>query len=97
MTPFAVSREELPDRIVIRVTGEVDMATAGQLLGALAPDSGRPFVIDLTDTTFMDSSGLAALAIAHKRGDPIVLRNPSATVRKILTISGLDQALDLEG
>jgi anti-anti-sigma factor len=97
MTPFAVSREELPDRIVIRVTGEVDMATAGQLLGALAPDRGRPFVVDLTETTFMDSTGLAALVNARKQGAPIVLRNPSNSLRKILAISGLDQAFEVEG
>lgn len=90
MTAFAVSREELPDRIVIRVVGEVDLATAGGLLGAMAPDSGRPFVVDLREVTFMDSSGLNALVQAASAGAVVTVTNPSINVRRAFEVVGLD-------
>ena len=77
---FAATREELDDRILVRVRGDIDMATADELLAALAPDSGRPFVVDLSEATFMDSTGLAALIKAHKQGAEIVIRKPSQIV-----------------
>ena len=94
---FAATREELDDEILITVRGDVDMATADKLLAALAPDSGRPFVIDLSETTFMDSAGLAVLVTARNQGAEIVLRNPSEIVRSIIAVVALDQVFDVEG
>ena len=73
---FSATREEHPDKIVIRVRGDVDMATANELLAALTPDSGRPFVVDLSEATFVDSQGLNTLVRASNQGAAIVLRSP---------------------
>ena len=93
---FSASREELGGCILIRVRGAVDMATAGAFLGALAADSGQPVVIDLRETTFMDSTGLNALVTARNRGVAIVLRHPSKIVRRTLAVTGLDNAFTIE-
>ncbi len=93
---FSVIREELDDCILIRVSGEVDMTTSGALLGALAPDRERPFVIDLSETTFMDSTGLNALVAARNRGARIGLRRPSRNVRQTLAVTGLDGAFTIK-
>jgi len=93
---FSATREELDDCILIRVSGEVDMATAGAFLAALAPDGGRPFVVDLSETTFMDSTGLQALVAAHHQGAPIVLRRPSKMVRQCLAATGLDDVFTID-
>ena len=93
---FCVTQEELVDRIVVRVVGDLDMATALELRSALRPDNRRPIVIDLAETTFIDSSGLNALVAACHHGTVIALRHPSPTVRRAIEISGLDEILTIE-
>ena len=59
---------------VVHVHGEIDLYTAPQLWETLdAAIAGTPheLVIDLSDVTFLDSSGLAVLVRAHKRLRPI--------------------------
>lgn len=57
-------------------------------------------VIDLTQTTFIDSTGLAVIIRAHRhRGEtsePMVIRSPSAAARKLLSISGVEQLVTIE-
>ena len=94
--PFRVIREEADDRIVVRVLGDLDMATALELRGALHPDGGRPMIIDLAETTFMDSSGLNALVAAWHLGTVTAVRNPSPIVLRAIEISGLGEVLTVE-
>lgn len=75
-----------------RLEGELDMATAGDLsevLRAAATDDD-PLVLDFEGVSFMDSSGLRALLegadLPEERG-PVVIRNPTAQVRRVLDIS----------
>ena len=98
---FAAEVSRNDGHAVVAVRGEVDMATAGQLWTALeAAMDGSPKVeLDLRATTFMDSTGLAVLVKAHQRmgcaNDAIVVREPSAAVRKILALAGMDTLFDL--
>jgi len=68
---FAITEEATAgDRYVVAVRGTVNLFTSAKLLGALlaAIDDGHSrLVVDLCDTTFMDSSGMAALLTARKR------------------------------
>jgi len=93
---FDVTREEFAERIVVRVAGEIDMATALELRSALSPDGGRPIVIDLTETTFVDSSGLNALVAAWHSGTVAGVRHPTPPVMRAIQIAGLDQVLTIE-
>lgn len=55
---------------VVAVSGEVDAATAPQLrqqFDELLGESQQEFVIDLSQVSFMDSSGLASLVQLFKR------------------------------
>jgi anti-anti-sigma factor len=76
---------------VVRLEGEIDAATAPALQRRL---EARPLVhvLDMEGVTFLDSSGLKVLAIAnrarHSEG-PLMLRAPSASVRRLLDIAGL--------
>jgi anti-anti-sigma factor len=61
---FAVHRAAGHGRPALRVRGELDIATAPQLaqfVDAELAEGPRSLVIDLTDTTFMDSSGARQL------------------------------------
>ncbi len=87
---------------VLMVRGEVDMASAGHLTSAMqrAVSLGVPVAVDLSGVSFMDSSGLHALVRARTaaRGVcPFVVRNPTAQVRRLLAITGLDYLLHDDG
>jgi anti-anti-sigma factor len=80
---------------VVRVVGEVDASTCGQLDEVLSMlDRTVPTLVDLSAVTFMDSSGLRILVYHHnaRANDSCRLKivNPSQTVRRLLEITGLD-------
>jgi anti-anti-sigma factor len=83
--------------ITVRVAGEVDVSSEGRLRGRLDEALQRSparLVIDASDLTFMDSSGLAAL-IGAARQVPVELRSPTAPIRRLITLAGLAGTLAL--
>ena len=67
---FDVDRTTVLGRPALRVRGELDLATAPRLAEAAASQlSQQPqsLVVDLTDTTFLDSSGARELARIARR------------------------------
>jgi anti-sigma B factor antagonist len=82
---------------IVSVTGEIDLFTAPEFKQRVsAPiDEGRTRVIvDLTDTTFIDSSSLGVLIGAHRRlrrleGSLVIVVSNDAIV-KTFRITGLD-------
>lgn len=85
------------DEAVIVVEGDLDLASVPAFVGAIstAQERGRSLVVDLSATTFIDSSGIAALVKAHgaqaAARAPLVLRAPSPNVVRVLNLAGLDQ------
>jgi anti-sigma B factor antagonist len=85
---------------VIRLPAEIDATNAGRIGDQLdsAFASGAATVIaDMTATTFCDSSGARELALAHNKaaagGIELRIVMPSADVRRIFQLTGLDQVL----
>ncbi len=80
------------------LAGEIDSYTAPELAERLEADPSL-LVLDLTDVTFIDSSGLRVLVEGHRRrveaGSSLTLRTPSAAVQRLLEISGLAGHLDV--
>ena len=82
---------------VVAVTGEIDLFTAPEFKQRVsAPiDAGRTrVVVDLTETTFIDSSSLGVLIGAHRRlrrleGTLVIVCSNDAIV-KTFRITGLD-------
>lgn len=61
---FHVTVTDRADTIVVRLAGELDMATAERALDALRTtdlSAARSLVVDLADVSFCDSSGLRLL------------------------------------
>jgi anti-anti-sigma factor len=77
---------------VVRVAGEVDLATATQLRAAISYLDGIVGV-DLSGVTFLDSAGLNALVGAKNglvdRGGQLKLSGPQPNVRAVLEVAGL--------
>ena len=79
---------------VIVLSGYVDHSTTGKLREALTEliDANHErLTIDVEGVTFMDSSGIGALATAYKRGAHVTVRHPSPTVMRELVMCGLDR------
>jgi anti-sigma B factor antagonist len=102
---FAVTEEATADdRYVVAVRGTVNLFTSAQLLGKLlqAIDAGHDrLVIDLCETTSMDSSGMSALISARKRiarhpRGQIVVACLSDDLMHAFKVTGLDQLLRFE-
>ena len=87
---------------VVAVTGEIDLFTAPEFKQRVsAPiDGGRTHVIvDLTETTFIDSSSLGVLIGAHRRlrrleGSVVIVCSNDAIV-KTFRITGLDSVFTI--
>ena len=88
--------EEIP---VVRVAGEVDLTTAPELRARLAelPDGTGTVVIDMSEVTFLDSTGLSVLVASWKRlseagekgGFRLVVNRP--VIQRVLDVTGLSQ------
>jgi len=74
------------DPPVLRLSGEIDAATARELnasLNAAVGTSPERLVVDLTDVTFIDSTGLGALLKARAQ-----LENQGAAMVLVCTREG---------
>ena len=83
---------------MLRVVGELDMATAPEVQARLAVHRG-PAILDLHQVTFIDSTGLRALVVAAQgrhRAESLVLRAPSPAVRRLLELTELTEQLAIE-
>jgi anti-sigma B factor antagonist len=68
--PLFLSVREEPGVTVVAVSGELDLLTAPRLMSELEDIVLRPTgdtVVDLTETTFIDSVGIHVLMSAHAR------------------------------
>ena len=86
----------------IAPSGELDIATAPEFERAIADATNEPgaeLVLDLRELTFMDSTGLRALAQTSARADEVgfaltIWRGPRQ-IERVLEISGLAELLPL--
>lgn len=81
---------------VIAVSGEVDVYSAPALRDRLTEllETGPSVVVDLTDVSFLDSTGLGALVaartVAAGQGGALALVCTQQRILKLFTITGLD-------
>jgi anti-anti-sigma factor len=77
------------DRVVVTVTGEVDMSTADAMFETGTRDGRPAATIDLRAVSFFDSAAIhALLRLAEHYGDRLTVL-PSPQVHRVLEISGL--------
>jgi anti-anti-sigma factor len=87
---------------IVTISGEMDIASVPalreQLLGLLRPHASR-VVIDLSEVTFCDASGLAMLVGASRRagqlGGVLRLAAPTPLVATVLRLTGLDSRFEI--
>ena len=91
---LVVEITEVDGVVTVTVNGDIDMATAPTLRAALhSVDVNGTVIVDCANVQFMDSSGIAALITAASRltahGGSLCVHRPSASVRRVLAITGV--------
>jgi anti-anti-sigma factor len=96
---FKIETSQDGDTAVVRLTGELDLAGEEHLdstVEGLEQSAGR-VVVDLTEITFIDSSGLRALLRLWKRsqlnGHDFAVVAGSEQVRRTMSLTGVDGVL----
>ncbi|MDT0165047.1 STAS domain-containing protein [Actinotalea sp. AC32] len=97
--PSGMTLHEEPERSLVEVWGEVDLAVrqnAGPLCQAVT-ERALPVVIDAGRVSFVDSAGMSILVRiardAEAGGYPVELRNAPWMLRELMTITGVDRLL----
>jgi anti-sigma B factor antagonist len=88
------------ERVIVRMVGELDMATAPLLQSAIDAAELGPkamVVLDLQQLRFIDSTGLRAVLQVRERcrerGQEFAVTRGSAQVQRLLSVTGVDQHL----
>ncbi len=104
-TRFEVAEEDMDGKLVVSVAGELDLSTAQELAHRIDErlgDGATNVMLDLSELTFMDSSGLRLLIELHQRAEQdsweLNLIAPKLeSARAVLRMTGADVALPFEG
>ena len=98
--PFAVRSTSTGSILLVEIVGEIDMTTAPELAQTVerTPEGTELVVIDLSDVSFLDSSGLNALVQARRllseRDVAVtVVVPPEAAIRRVFEITHLTEPL----
>ena len=102
---FEIQTEQIaPDAYVVSLTGEVDLYTTPefkQQLLEIAAQGTRQVIVDLTRTTFIDSTTLGVLVGGVKRlrvnGGALTIVCDDRNITKIFEITGLDRVFPIYG
>jgi anti-anti-sigma factor len=102
VTPPQLRTEHVGSVLVAHLAGEIDLSNVTTLSTRLygAIDDVEGLVIDLTDTGYVDSTGVRLLFEMAERfnrlGQPIRAVVPAeALVRRVLTLTKLDRVVEL--
>ena len=97
---LSVRSQRTEDTHTIALAGEIDLANAADVERELAraeSTNATEIVIDLSELTFMDSTGIRLLITAHARsredGGRLRLIRPPPRVFRVLCIAGVDRLL----
>jgi anti-sigma B factor antagonist len=98
---FELSVERHGEDVIVKLTGEFDIACEEYFEAALRPleEPGSSVVVDLSALTFMDSTGLNQLIAAHersgRRGFRLAIVPGDAHIRRTFELTGLDRILPM--
>lgn len=99
---LSITRADHGDHTVVHLGGEIDVYTAPFVREKLDEQihAGRTdLVVDLSDVTFLDSTGLGVLVgrlkFARTRGGSLRLVGTAERVLRVFAITGLDKVFEI--
>jgi anti-sigma B factor antagonist len=84
--------------LTIALAGEIDISNFESVrkdIDALLPPSPTRLTFDLSELSFMDSSGITVLLQVASRVERVEVRNPSHVVRRIIETTGIERLLNI--
>jgi anti-sigma B factor antagonist len=98
-----VEAEEREDHLYVRLSGEIDLSNAHEValaIEAAVPNSAGAVLLDLTETSYIDSTGVSlVLRLAERlrsgRRKLRVLAPPGTPVRAVLELAGVPALVPL--
>lgn len=98
--PLRIETSSGEDRMVIRLTGELDLSSADRLdttVAELCADGARRIVLEMHELQFMDSTGLRSLLVGAElcevSGCELLIGSTSMAVERLFSVSGVDGRL----
>jgi anti-sigma B factor antagonist len=95
-----IKREEASSTHTLRLSGELDLTSAGLLETSIAEscaDGARKIVLDMSDLSFMDSTGLRSLLVSQEvctvNDCSFTISSLTAQVQRLLELSGMEKRL----
>jgi anti-anti-sigma factor len=99
-TPFQIRSEEDAERARLRLIGELDIDTVRRVQDAVEELRARAvgeIVLDLSELTFVDSSGLRLFIVLDQRADSegwrLGLIRPPRRAMTVFEVSGVEESL----
>lgn len=99
---LSITQADHGNRTVVHLAGEIDVYTAPRLREKLDEQihAGRThLVVDLTDVSFLDSTGLGVLVgrlkLTRTLGGSMRIVGTDERVLKVFSITGLDKVFEL--
>lgn len=97
-----IKRQELEEKILIELTGEIDGSNVDDFETAMkdACGRGKDLEVDLTELEYISSAGLRVFLISEKQikqaGHKMIIRNVGDEIMDIFTVTGFVKLLDIE-
>jgi anti-sigma B factor antagonist len=81
--------------VVVRLEGEIDISAVEHVVHELARAAtiSEDIIIDLTDVTFIDSTGVGLLAQALSKGATLAIDDAPVHVKRVIELAGLTDPL----
>jgi len=95
---LTITQAESGGKCVLHLTGSLDLVSRDEMLAAgnraLGEEQFAGVVLNLAEIGFIDSTGIGALVelsrSAEDAGKSFALQDPSARVRRVLNLTGLE-------
>ena len=100
---LSINHQSTEEAQYVFLKGEIDVYTSTQLKEEIIPlveKRGNKVIVDLTEVEYIDSTGLGifigALKASRKNESSIKLTGLSERVRRLFSITGLDEVIEIE-
>jgi len=98
-----VNTKEVENKFIAEIKGEIDNHSAAFIRKNIDDDYAKSkaddIILDFSNVTFMDSSGIGLIMGRYKNLKPsgkLYIANANSEIKRILTISGIQKIANLE-
>jgi anti-anti-sigma factor len=102
MEILEVTTQDSDGKVTVSLKGELDLSSVGKVeeeLERVEAAGPNLLILDLSQLTFLDSTGLRAVVTAHERAREngrrlVIVRGPDA-VQRVFSITRLEERLEM--